>query len=87
MEKGKWINVDTDAMPKDIKTAYNTYKVASDKATELRKTFESAFIKACKVKPDAGCALKLSFKFGKLSLAMLDAKAVSKSKGDDLDLF
>lgn len=65
-----WINVDQDDMSKATLKAYGDYRDLQALANEARKAFEAEFVKGQRA--PAGKRFAFGYKFGKLSVALVD---------------
>lgn len=68
-----WNTINVDTLGKSEKAAYDSYRAAYRAASELRESFEAAMRKS--VKLAAGQDLVFSYNFGRLSIAVGDARS------------
>ena len=63
-----WATVDVDSLDTDVLKAYQAYKEAARKASELRQEFEALF------RTEAGTeGIRFGYNYGKLSIAQGEA--------------
>ena len=79
----KWTTVDVDSLPQEMKKLYAKYKAQYALMKEAREAFEDAF--AGEVSLPAGKKVAFGYKFGKLSVGVVDAgKAANSGKTKSL---
>lgn len=71
-----WREVPAEMLSGDIKLAYDIYKESQRKAAADREAFEAAFATLVPLPP--GKRLGFGYRFGKLSIAILDGEAKAK---------
>lgn len=77
-----WRTIAPTTLSADLRKLYDAYKAAYNPATEERKAFEAAFIRAAS--PPAGKSVKFGFKYGKLAVALADGTAEKAGKADEV---
>lgn len=65
-----WREIPADMLSDEARNLYNAYKARQREAAELRENFEAAF--AAMVQLPAGKRYGFGYRFGKLSVAVLD---------------
>lgn len=73
----KWMNVDVESLPAPIAKLYAKYKAQYALMKEAREAFEDAFAGEVSLPP--GKRVAFGYKFGKLSVGVVDA---GKAKAD-----
>lgn len=70
MSELTWVNIDPATLSTEDRANYEAYKVAQRAAAELRTAFEAGM----NAKAPQGKRMVFGYKFGKLSVALDDAK-------------
>lgn len=81
-----WVQVDVSTFSAEAQVAYSEYKDAQRKAAQLRVAFEAVATEGLDV--PAGMKVAFGYKFGKLSVALVEGtaiKAAPKAKGSLAD--
>lgn len=76
--KDAWKEINPETLPKDVKAAYDAFKAKYAEAAQLREVFEKAVDKT--VQLPAGKRMAISYRFGKLSMAIADAEPAKVSR-------
>lgn len=76
--KDAWKEINTETLPKELKGAYDAYKAKYAESVKLRETFET-MVNAT-VQLPAGKRMAISYRFGKISMAVTDAEVAKVSR-------
>lgn len=79
-----WQNIDPATLSPAARAHYDTYKAAYKTASDARKAFEAQVVADAGV--PAGKTLAFGYRFGKLSVALADAKDAPKAAAPKLSL-
>lgn len=74
--KLEWIEIDPSSLAPEYRQAYEAYKAAYRAAKEARNAFEQSM----QTEAPSGKRLVFGYNFGKLSMALDDAKDAPKAK-------
>jgi hypothetical protein len=78
----QWTEINTRTLPVEVKTFYADYIDAQDEATKARKAFEAALLPL--LKAPKGKKIAFGYKWGKLSIALVDDTGPSSKGALDL---